>query len=69
MERRRPSPPARCSADARGRPLRALFVGHLSQRKGLADLHEAMAQRPRAWSTLTLVGPPYHDGLLRLWTG
>ena len=33
----------------RSRPLRALFVGHLSQLKGLADLHEAMA-RVRGWS-------------------
>ena len=39
-----------------GRPLRALFVGHLSQRKGLADLHEAMSH-VQGLVTLTLVGP------------
>jgi alpha-maltose-1-phosphate synthase len=38
------------------RPLRALFVGHLSQRKGLADLHEAM-RHVRGLVTLTLIGP------------
>jgi glycosyltransferase involved in cell wall biosynthesis len=36
--------------------LRALFVGHLSQRKGLADLHEAM-KHVHGLATLTLIGP------------
>ena len=40
----------------RGAALRALFVGHLSQLKGLADLHEAMG-RVRGLVALTLVGP------------
>jgi alpha-maltose-1-phosphate synthase len=47
---------ARVAAHERNRPLRALFVGHLSQRKGLADLHEAMAS-VRGLVALTLVGP------------
>ena len=47
-------PPA--TTRAHGAALRALFVGHLSQRKGLADLHEAMG-RVRGVATLTLVGP------------
>lgn len=42
-------------AGDRRRPLRALFVGHLSQRKGLADLHEAM-EHVRGLVTLTMVG-------------
>ena len=46
----------RAPGDERGRPLRALFVGHLSQRKGVADLDEAM-RRVRGLVTLTLVGP------------
>jgi alpha-maltose-1-phosphate synthase len=45
------------SATSRCRPLRALFVGNLSQLKGLADLHEAMAHL-RGLVTLTLVGRP-----------
>ena len=47
---------AHAPANDRSRPLRALFVGHLSQRKGLADLHEAM-EHVRGLVTLTLVGP------------
>jgi glycosyltransferase involved in cell wall biosynthesis len=54
------APPAievrRPCADGRRRPLRALFVGHLSQRKGLADLDAAMTQVGGS-ATLTLVGP------------
>lgn len=54
------APPAidrpRNSTGESRRPLRALFVGHLSQRKGLADLHEAM-RHVRGLVTLTLVGP------------
>jgi alpha-maltose-1-phosphate synthase len=45
-----------CAHD-RGRPLRALFVGNLSQLKGLADLHEAMV-KIRRLATLTLIGKP-----------
>jgi alpha-maltose-1-phosphate synthase len=47
---------AHLPADDRKRPLRALFVGHLSQRKGLADLHDAMTH-VRGLVTLTMVGP------------
>src|SRR5690606_26233541 len=43
-------------AGDRTRPLRALFVGRLSQLKGLADLSAAMKQLGSS-VTLTLVGP------------
>ena len=47
---------AHVAAHDRSRPLRALFVGHLSQRKGLADLHEAI-ESVRGLVALTLIGP------------
>lgn len=49
------------SRDAEDRPLRVLFVGSLSQRKGLADVLEAFAALGRTDVELHLLGSPMAD--------
>lgn len=39
-------------------PIKALFVGSFSQRKGLADIFEAFKEIPPQMATLTLLGTP-----------
>ncbi len=42
----------------RGAPLRFLFVGHLSLRKGIQHVLEAIARLPASQASLTVAGPP-----------
>jgi alpha-maltose-1-phosphate synthase len=62
--------PSALAARSRGAKLRLLFVGHLSQRKGISYLFDAMRQL-QSVATLTLVGPrvggacPTLDGELK----
>lgn len=48
------NPPPRTQND----PIKALFVGSFSQRKGLADIFEAFKDIPPSVATLTLLGTP-----------
>lgn len=54
-----PAPdPGEPGRPAGGRPLRVLFAGSLSQRKGLADLFVALRLLPRGTAELVLLGAP-----------